>query len=72
MTAEDLSNDAWLLALEIEGKVQCPFDFANRLDQGRLLAWLNNKFVNYAEKSVRHAIKLDTGWDDEMVRPLRE
>ncbi|MGH8060982.1 MAG: hypothetical protein ACREO7_03090 [Pseudoxanthomonas sp.] len=65
MTPEDLSSEAWLLAQEIEAKLNRPFNFADRLDQDRLLAWMNNRFVNFADKSVRHAIKLDTGWDDE-------
>jgi hypothetical protein len=65
MSADDLTSEAWLLGLEIEEKLGRPFDFTSPLDQDRLLAWMHNRFVKYADKSVRHAIKLDTGWDDD-------
>lgn len=65
MTADDLTSEAWLLAQDIEEKLGRPFDFASELDQDRLLAWMYSKFVKYADKAVRNAVKLDVGWDDE-------
>lgn len=70
LTAEDLSSEAWLLAKEIEDRLNRTFDFSNPLDQDRLLGWLHNRFVKYADKSIRHAVKLDTGWDDEEAEGL--
>lgn len=69
-TADDLSSEAWLLAIEIEEKLERPFDFGCKLDQDRLLAWMYARFVKFADKAVRHAVRLDKGWDDEAEEGL--
>lgn len=70
LTAEDLSSEAWLLAIEIEEKLERPFDFGCKLDQDRLLAWMYVRFVKFADKAVRNAVRLDKGWDDEAEEGL--
>ena len=70
LTADDLSSEARLLAIEIEEKLERRFDFACKLDQDRLLAWMYARFVKFADKAVRHAVRLDKGWDDEAEEGL--
>jgi hypothetical protein len=65
MTADDLASEAWLIALEIEQRRGWRFDFADMEDQETLLAWMHNRFVKYAEKAVRYAMRLDRDWDQE-------
>lgn len=59
VTPEDVSQSAWLIAIDIEERLGRPIDFADRDDQETVIAWLYNKFVNYAEKRVRFAVKID-------------
>lgn len=65
LSAEDLRSEAWIMAIEIAHKRGWPFDFSDGDDQDTLFAWMHNRFVKYAEKVVRHAVKLDRNWDDE-------
>ncbi|HUG24151.1 hypothetical protein [Piscinibacter sp.] len=64
-SADELASEAWLIAIEIGQKRGWSFDFGNEDDQDTLFAWMHNRFVKYANKVVRHAIKLDRNWDDE-------
>lgn len=62
---DDLMSEAWLIAIEIGQRRGWGFDFLNEDDQDTLLAWMHNRFVKYADKAVRNAVRLDRGWDDE-------
>ena len=53
------------MAIEIGQRRGWSFDFADEEDQDTLLAWMHNRFVKYADKTVRNAIKLDRDWDNE-------
>ena len=53
------------MAIEIGQRRGWSFDFADEEDQDTLLAWMHNRFVKYADKAVRNAIKLDRDWDNE-------
>jgi len=64
-SADDLGSEAWLIAIEIGQRRGWSFDFADEEDQDTLLAWMHNRFVKYADKAVRNAIKLDRDWDNE-------
>lgn len=64
-TPDDLASEAWLVGMEIAAKRASPFMFCEQEDQDILLAWMFNRFVKYADKSVRFAKKLDHGWDDD-------
>ena len=65
LSADELASESWLMAIEIGQRRQWPFDFADEDDQDTLFAWMHNRFVKYAEKAVRYAIKLDRDWDNE-------
>jgi hypothetical protein len=64
MEVDDLVSEAWLLAEEIADRSGEPFDFSNPAHQEQLLSWMGARFVKFADKTVRYAIKLDRGWDD--------
>jgi hypothetical protein len=65
MSVDDLASEAWLIAIEIGTKRGWPVDFDNEDDQDMLFAWMHNRFVKYAEKAIRFAVKLDRDWGDE-------
>lgn len=65
MSVNDLASEAWLIAIEIGIKRGWSIEFDNEDDQDMLFAWMHNRFVKYAEKAVRFAVKLDRDWDDE-------
>lgn len=65
LSADDLASEAWLIAIEIGVKRDWPFDFDDEDDQDTLFAWMHNRFVKYADKAVRFAVKLDRDWEDE-------
>lgn len=64
-SADDVSNEAWLVAYEIERKRGFAVDFLNLEDQDLVICYLYNKLVNFSEKTVRYAVKLDRDWDSE-------
>jgi len=65
MSVDDLASEAWLIANEIRSKRGWPIDFDNEDDQDMLFAWMHNRFVKYAEKALRFAVRLDRNWDSE-------
>lgn len=65
MSVDDMTSESWILAIEIGQRRGWTFDFADQDDQDTLLAWMHNRFVKYAEKAVRYAIKLDRNWDND-------
>ena len=62
---DDMVSESWILAIEIGQRRGWNFDFFDQDDQDTLLAWMHNRFVKYAEKAVRYAIKLDRNWDND-------
>lgn len=64
MEFDDLVQEAWVVAIEIAESMDAPFDFSNLEHQEHLLAKMYVRFVKYADKTVRYAVKLDRGWDD--------
>ena len=65
MSVDDMVSESWILAIEIGQRRGWNFDFFDQDDQDTLLAWMHNRFVKYAEKAVRYAIKLDRNWDND-------
>ncbi|MBV7474249.1 hypothetical protein [Pseudoxanthomonas sp. PXM05] len=63
MEADDLIQEAWVVAIEIGDGMEEPFDFSNLEHQEHLIAKMYVRFVKYADKTVRYAMKLDPGWD---------
>lgn len=63
MEADDLIQEAWVVAIEIGDGMEEPFDFSNLEHQEHLIAKMYVRFVKYADKTVRYAMKLDRGWD---------
>lgn len=59
MSIDDLVSESWLIAIEIGQRRGWTFDFRDEYDQDTLFAGMHNRFVKYAEKAIRHAIKLD-------------
>lgn len=64
-TADDLLSESWIVAAQIEHRRGWAFDWDSEEDQDTLLGWLHCEVVRYADKSVRYAVKLDQGWDDD-------
>lgn len=65
LSVDDLASEAWLMAIEIRQRRGWAFDFSDEDDQDTLLAWMHNRFVKYADKAVRYAVKLDREWDSD-------
>ena len=65
MSVDDMTSESWLLAIEIGQSRGWDFDFRDQDDQDTLMAWLHNRFVKYAEKAVRYAVRLDRNWDND-------
>jgi hypothetical protein len=65
MSVEDVKQEAWLVAADIEQRRGYPVDFADPQDQESVLRWLYCKLVKFAEKQMRHAIRIDKDWDQE-------
>ena len=63
MELDDLIQEAWVVAIEIGDGMEEPFDFSNLEHQEHLIAKMYVRFVKYADKTVRYAVKLDRGWD---------
>ncbi len=64
LEVDDLIQEAWVVAIEIGEGMDEPFDFSNVEHQEHLLAKMYVRFVKYADKTVRFAMKLDRGWDE--------
>jgi len=64
-TEDDAGSEAWLIALKIERKRGFAIDFANRDDQELILSWLHRELVDFPEKHIRFAVKLDDDWDSD-------
>lgn len=64
-TEEDAGSEAWLIAKNIERKRGFAVDFSNSEDQDLVLAWLHRELVDFSEKHIRFAVKLDQDWDSD-------
>lgn len=72
-SAEDVRNEAWLLAFDIGERRGRPLDPADADDAHLLLAHLYNHCVRYRERVVRHATRIDhapPGLDADAPHPL--
>lgn len=65
MSVEDVKQEAWLVAADIEQRRGYPVDFGDPDDQESVLKWLYCKLVKFAEKQMRHAVRIDRDWDQE-------
>lgn len=65
MSVDDVKQEAWLVAADIEQRRGYPVDFGDPADQQSVLKWLYCKFVKFAEKQMRHAVRIDKDWDQE-------
>ncbi len=64
-TEDDACSEAWLIASEIGSKRGRAVDFSNNDDQDLVLAWLYKELVDFSEKHIRFAVKLDRDWDSD-------
>lgn len=65
VTLEDLKNEAWLIAFDIERKRGYPVNFADVMDQDEVIGWLFIKHVKNADKKIRRAIRLDQDLEND-------
>lgn len=65
MNVEDVKQEAWLVAADIEQRRGYPVDFSDPGDQESVLKRLYCKLVKFAEKQMRHAVRIDKDWDQE-------
>lgn len=62
---EDVSNEAWLIAHDVGKRRGFAIDFLSHEDQELVLAWLYRRLVDFSEKTVKYAARLDRDWDSE-------
>lgn len=62
---DDVCGEAWVIAYDIGQKRGFDVDFSSVEDQELVLSWLYNRLINFAEKNIRFAVKLDKGWEEE-------
>lgn len=65
VSAQDVQQDAWLIANEIAEKRGKPIDFSNSDDQTTVISWLYSRFVKFTSKQLRNAVRIDGDDDDE-------
>ncbi len=66
-TPEDIESEAWLMAPLVAEKLGVTLNFDDRFFQDRLVAFLYQELVKYADKTVRSALKLDRQIDGKDV-----
>lgn len=59
---DDLKNEAWAMALDLEYKGQ-PMDLASPADQDSMLGKLYGKFVRPLRTRIGFALRFDKDWD---------
>ena len=68
---DDVVNEAWLMAETLSERFGLAIDYLDVQFQELLLSHLYQQLVRYAERNVRHAIRLDHGADaHEVSHPL--
>lgn len=65
ISADDLQQDAWLIATEIEARRGHPIDFSDPKDQSTVLSWLTSKFLKFTSKKLKNAVRLDADEDSD-------
>lgn len=65
MSVEDVKQEAWLVAADIEQRRGYPIDFRDPDDQETVLKWLYCRLAKFAEKQMRRALRIDKDWDRE-------
>lgn len=61
----DVENTAWLTAQDMRDSKGIPVDFLDQDYQDRLLAYVYQALLRYADTRVRYAVRLDHGMDDD-------
>ncbi|MGM3273733.1 hypothetical protein [Ralstonia sp. 24A2] len=64
-TVEDLQTEAWLVAEELSRDRDPPPDAGDRGFQQQILGRLYNRFVNFADKHLRFATRIDEQREDD-------
>jgi len=64
---EDIENLAWIKAFEVAEKLGMSIDFDDPFFQDRVVAFLYSDLVDFSEKTVRKAVKLDQQIDGEDI-----
>jgi len=64
-TVEDLQAEAWLVAEELSRDRDPPPDVGDKGFHQQILGRLYNRFVNFADKRLRFAVRLDEQREDE-------
>jgi hypothetical protein len=59
VTADDLASEAWLMAAELSPEHEAPPDPGDKAFQQKLLGRLYNRFVKFADKRLKYAVRLD-------------
>ncbi|MCT9074243.1 sigma-70 family RNA polymerase sigma factor [Cupriavidus gilardii] len=65
MTVDDLQGEAWILAEKLSRNRDPRPDPADRAFQQQILARLFNRFVKFADKRLRFAVRLDEQIEDD-------
>ena len=60
----DVSNELWLMALEVEDRYTIEFNFDNPEHRDLVLKFTYQKLVKYAETTVRYAKSMDCPWSE--------
>jgi hypothetical protein len=58
-TVEDVSNQAWIFAVELSQDGDVETSIVDPAFQDKVISYLYQYFVRYTEKNVRHALRLD-------------
>lgn len=64
MSVDDLKNEVWLIAQEIESKRGYPVDFADPDEHEVVLSWLSMQCVTKNHSVNRYAARLDQEYDN--------
>ena len=65
---KDLHGVAWEIAAKISTRRKATIKFSEPAEQELILSWLYNEVVNFEEKNVRCAVRLDKDWDSDEAR----
>lgn len=65
VTVEDLQSEAWIVAHELGETGAAPTDPTDKGLHHQILARLYNRFVKFADKHLRFAVRLDEQREDE-------
>lgn len=58
-STEDIQQTVWIITAKIEKRFGVLINYCDKNDQETVLRWLNYEFGKYADKSIRHAIRIE-------------